>query len=80
MAYIDSLRCCRCLDCGGFTDQAQCPCGSQALFNVAKWLDRDNGQIFSMTVEEIQELEQFVSASLSAREVVKKIDQKEMDS
>lgn len=41
MAYIDHEKCQLCLDCGGFTDQPRCACGSSSLWNVAKLLDRE---------------------------------------
>ena len=74
MAYITHGSCCLCLDCGGFTDQMQCPCGSQALANVARLLDRVEAKPqprwWELTVAELEHL----SANLVTIEQLEKMD------
>lgn len=60
MAYLSHNSCCLCLDCGGFTDSPVCPCGSRALANVARMLDRVElkppPRMWQLSIEDIQEL------------------------
>ena len=40
--YLSHTLAFLCAECGGVTDQSRtCPCGSQALLNLGKVLDRD---------------------------------------
>lgn len=74
MAYISHNSACLCLDCGGFTDSPVCPCGSQALANVARLLDRAEAKPeprwWQLTIEELEHL----SANLVTVEQLEKMD------
>ncbi len=50
MAYLVGFKTVKCLDCGGYSDGLVCPCGSRALMNVDRIIDREIVRQFASTV------------------------------